>query len=84
MSLHQGAGPLVVPPGLVVLYFVEYLPKTPAIEDHKIGCREVALLGLLLEFAVKCGYCISYSYSIFIFDYINFLRDELAMHPYGG
>ena len=64
MSLHQSAGPLVVPPGVVVLHYVEDMTKAPAIGAHKIGCREVAFLQLLLALDVKVGECTSYSCSL--------------------
>ena len=84
MVLHQGLGTLAVPPGVVVIHFFEELTKAPAIRAHNIGCCKVALLGPLLALAVKFGKCISRSCSVRNLDYINFLLDDLAMHPYGG
>ena len=84
MSLHQSAGPLIVPPGVVVINFVEDMTKAPSIGAHKIGCREVAFLRMLLALDVKFGECTSYSCSLRTSDYINFLLDYLAMYPDGG
>ena len=84
MSLHHSAGPLVVPSGVFVLRFVEDMTKAPSIGAHKIGCREVAFLRMLLALDVKFGECTSYSCSLRTSDYINFLLDDLAMYPNGG
>ena len=84
MSLFQGAGPFVVPPGVVVLHFVKDLTKVPVIGSHKIGCCNIALLGPLRALSVKFGKCISCICSVSTSYYINFLLDEMDMHPYGS
>ena len=68
VRLRQGPGPLVVPPGVVVLHFVKDLTKALAIGAHKVGCRKVTLLVLLLVLLlaldIKFFKCISYIYSV--------------------
>ena len=55
MRFHQGAGTLVVPPGVALFHFIEEPTKVSVIGAHKIGYNEVALLGPLLTPAVKFG-----------------------------